>query len=211
MEATGDYAGAAVLRFFVVYRAMVRAKVEALRVAQMPDGAGRAWLATECREYVALARAWAEPPHPAMVRDARALGFRQDHGVRCDHRAARRVARAHRRRAQAAARARGDGIERQRHAAPACMPTTRPGSRTVACWTSRTRPSPAASRSSPTVRSCTVGSVTCSAPRPRRSACRSRSCRCRDTRRRSNGASRRGRARPRMPRRPTPRCSPTSS
>ncbi len=67
MEATGDYAGAAVLRFFVVYRAMVRAKVEALRVAQMPDGAERAWLATECREYVALARAWAEPPHPAMV------------------------------------------------------------------------------------------------------------------------------------------------
>jgi aminoglycoside phosphotransferase family enzyme/predicted kinase len=67
MEATGDYAGAAVLRFFVVYRAMVRAKVEALRVAQMPDGAERAWLATECREYVALARAWAAPPHPAMV------------------------------------------------------------------------------------------------------------------------------------------------
>jgi hypothetical protein len=67
MEATGDYAGAAVLRFFVVYRALVRAKVAALRVAQMPDGAERAWLATECREYVALARAWAEPPHPAMV------------------------------------------------------------------------------------------------------------------------------------------------
>ncbi len=67
MEATGDYAGAAVLRFFVVYRAMVRAKVEALRVAQMPDGAERASLATECREYVALARAWAAPPHPAMV------------------------------------------------------------------------------------------------------------------------------------------------
>jgi hypothetical protein len=67
MEATGDYAGAAVLRFFVVYRAMVRAKVEALRVAQMPDGAERAWLATECREYVALARTWAAPPRPAMV------------------------------------------------------------------------------------------------------------------------------------------------
>jgi hypothetical protein len=66
-EATGDYAGAAVLRFFVVYRAMVRAKVEALRAAQMPPGAERAMLATECREYVALARAWAEPPHPAMV------------------------------------------------------------------------------------------------------------------------------------------------
>jgi len=67
LEATGDYAGAAVLRFFVVYRAMVRAKVEALRAAQLPDGVERAWLATECREYVALARAWAEPPHPAMV------------------------------------------------------------------------------------------------------------------------------------------------
>ncbi len=67
LEATGDYAGAAVLRFFVVYRALVRAKVLALRVAQMPAGAERAMLATECREYVALARAWAEPPHPAMV------------------------------------------------------------------------------------------------------------------------------------------------
>lgn len=67
LEATGDYAGASVLRFFVVYRAMVRAKVVALRAAQVPDGAEGAMLATECREYVALARAWAEPPHPAMV------------------------------------------------------------------------------------------------------------------------------------------------
>jgi hypothetical protein len=67
LESTGDYAGAAVLRFFVVYRALVRAKVEALRAAQMPAGAQRAALATECREYVALARAWAAPPHPAMV------------------------------------------------------------------------------------------------------------------------------------------------
>jgi hypothetical protein len=67
LEATGDYAGAAVLRFFVVYRALVRAKVGALRATQMPAGAERAMVATECREYVALARAWAEPPHPAMV------------------------------------------------------------------------------------------------------------------------------------------------
>ncbi len=67
LEATGDYAGAAVLRFFVVYRALVRAKVLALRAAQMPPDAERAMLATECREYVALARSWAEPPHPAMV------------------------------------------------------------------------------------------------------------------------------------------------
>ena len=34
LEATGDYAGLAVLRFYLVYRALVRAKVHALRAQQ---------------------------------------------------------------------------------------------------------------------------------------------------------------------------------
>ncbi len=34
LEYTGDYAGIAVLRFYMVYRALVRAKVDAIRAYQ---------------------------------------------------------------------------------------------------------------------------------------------------------------------------------
>ena len=37
-ERSGDYDGASVLRFYLVYRSMVRAKVACLRASQMPDG-----------------------------------------------------------------------------------------------------------------------------------------------------------------------------
>ncbi|HET7833954.1 MAG TPA: AAA family ATPase [Gallionella sp.] len=38
LEATGDYAGMALLRYYAVYRAMVRAKVAALRAGQIEEG-----------------------------------------------------------------------------------------------------------------------------------------------------------------------------
>ncbi len=67
VEATGDYAGLAVLRFYLVYRAMVRAKVACLRVAQLgatePDDA----LLAEFRGYVNLARRYAAQAMGAVV------------------------------------------------------------------------------------------------------------------------------------------------
>jgi predicted kinase len=50
-----------------VYRAMVRAKVARLRSAQVETGAARAALLAEFDGYVALARADAREPHPAIV------------------------------------------------------------------------------------------------------------------------------------------------
>ncbi len=67
LEITGDYAGLSVLRFYLVYRAMVRAKVARLRAVQLgSDDAGRALLA-EHRGYVDLARSYAQSPQPAIV------------------------------------------------------------------------------------------------------------------------------------------------
>ena len=67
LEATGDYAGVQVLRFYVVYRAMVRAKVACMRANQtsQPDAHGAQM--TKCREYLKLARRNAESATPAIV------------------------------------------------------------------------------------------------------------------------------------------------
>jgi aminoglycoside phosphotransferase family enzyme/predicted kinase len=65
LEATGDYAGVAVLRFYLVYRAMVRAKVAAIRARQSGAGGGEtAAMQRECEDYLQLAErfAGAEPP-----------------------------------------------------------------------------------------------------------------------------------------------------
>lgn len=56
LEASGDYSGVALLRFYAVYRAMVRAKVALL--------AGRQ---TAFAEYLALAERLAQPARPALV------------------------------------------------------------------------------------------------------------------------------------------------
>jgi uncharacterized protein len=67
LEATGDYAGVAVLRFYLVYRAMVRAKVACLRALPLAAGAPRATLLDECLGYVDLARRYAAPSGGAVV------------------------------------------------------------------------------------------------------------------------------------------------
>jgi aminoglycoside phosphotransferase family enzyme/predicted kinase len=57
LEITGDYEGLRVLRFYLIYRAMVRAKVHALRAAQPHVSAQQKTSAlNECGNYVALAR-----------------------------------------------------------------------------------------------------------------------------------------------------------
>jgi len=56
LEATGDYAGIPLLRFYIAYRSMVRAKVGAIRASQLAQSsliAAEAW--AECRGYLDLA------------------------------------------------------------------------------------------------------------------------------------------------------------
>lgn len=67
-EATGDYAGLAVLRFYMVYRAMVRAKIACIRVHQ-PGVAADARIAIEAeyRGYFHLAERLAHRGTTALV------------------------------------------------------------------------------------------------------------------------------------------------
>jgi aminoglycoside phosphotransferase family enzyme len=59
LQASGDYAGLQVLRFYQVYRAMVRCKVASLRLAQGADD--RDALVREVTGYIALARRYTRP------------------------------------------------------------------------------------------------------------------------------------------------------
>lgn len=57
LELSGDYAGLSVLRFYAVYRAMVRAKVDGLRAAQTDIEKNKAsGLLKQYHEYLALAK-----------------------------------------------------------------------------------------------------------------------------------------------------------
>ena len=68
LEATGDYGGVSVLRFYVAYRAAVRAKVSAIRAAQ-PGMARRDALAAlaNCRSYLELGAACLTQYRPALI------------------------------------------------------------------------------------------------------------------------------------------------
>lgn len=68
VEATGDYAGISLLRFYVAYRAMVRAKVSAIRASQ--GGLNRGDAAREsdnCRGYLQLAADSFAPRQEALI------------------------------------------------------------------------------------------------------------------------------------------------
>jgi aminoglycoside phosphotransferase family enzyme/predicted kinase len=68
LQLTGDYPGVAVLRFYLVYRAMVRAKVACLRAGQpCLDADALTRIADEYRGYFALASRLAESARPAIV------------------------------------------------------------------------------------------------------------------------------------------------
>jgi len=64
LEHTGDYAGLEVLRFYQVYRAMVRAKVAGLRLAQSTAEAAEA---RDFADYVALAERYTAPPGARLL------------------------------------------------------------------------------------------------------------------------------------------------
>jgi aminoglycoside phosphotransferase family enzyme/predicted kinase len=66
LEQTGGYVGLSVLRFYLVYRALVRAKIARLRAAQLGTGAARRAL-LEYRAHVTLARNYAHSWRPALV------------------------------------------------------------------------------------------------------------------------------------------------
>ena len=62
LEQTGDYGGLSVFTFYLVYRALVRAKVAAIRCEQQPDHSGaRRRLQAELAGYVRLARKYTRP------------------------------------------------------------------------------------------------------------------------------------------------------
>jgi hypothetical protein len=68
LEETGDYAGLACLRFYLVYRAMVRAKVASMRAHQLPAGAPeRAPAEREFREYLRLAERFVALERRALI------------------------------------------------------------------------------------------------------------------------------------------------
>ncbi|NCN87908.1 MAG: AAA family ATPase [Gallionella sp.] len=68
LEASGDYAGVAVLRFYLAYRAAVRAKVGAIRAAQTDVGRHtRLMEMASCREHLALVQRCLNHRHPALI------------------------------------------------------------------------------------------------------------------------------------------------
>ena len=68
LEYTGDYNGMAVLRFYEVYRALVRAKVARIRLNQkhQPDDKLTA-LDEEYRRYITLAQSLTHPTPPSLI------------------------------------------------------------------------------------------------------------------------------------------------
>lgn len=65
---TGDYAGIAVLRFYLVYRAMVRAKVACIRLQQeMDTGASESTERRQLEGYLALATRYTQASRPMLL------------------------------------------------------------------------------------------------------------------------------------------------
>ncbi len=68
LEASGDYGGVSVLRFYLAYRATVRAKVCAIRANQADiDERAKAAELAACRSYLALARQCLAPRKAALI------------------------------------------------------------------------------------------------------------------------------------------------
>ncbi len=67
LEITGDYEGLSVLRFYVVYRALVRAKVACLKRAQAGSDEEHARSLAEFRTYLDLAQSETRPHDPAVA------------------------------------------------------------------------------------------------------------------------------------------------
>ena len=66
LEITGDYDGLSVLPFYLCYRAMVRAKVDALRIEQLSDDPNTTELA-EFESYIELALRYTKVKAPKLI------------------------------------------------------------------------------------------------------------------------------------------------
>jgi aminoglycoside phosphotransferase family enzyme/predicted kinase len=68
LQRTGDYNGVRLLRYYMVYRAVVRAKVAAIRATQAElPAAQRTALAEKCRSHLAWAHRFATQMRPALI------------------------------------------------------------------------------------------------------------------------------------------------
>lgn len=68
LEHSGDYAGLALLKFYLVYRAMVRAKVHGIRALQPEVSEAECLRLLEaCRGYLDLGAAFAHPARPLLI------------------------------------------------------------------------------------------------------------------------------------------------
>ena len=67
LEATGGYSGLSVLRFYLTYRAVVRAKIHLMRASQAAEAAERTRLLGAYRDYMQLAQQCSAVARPALL------------------------------------------------------------------------------------------------------------------------------------------------
>ncbi len=79
---TGDADALRVLRFHAVYRALVRAKVAAIRASQEEDAATAEGDRTSARHYIALAAKLSTPPTPTLTITHGVSGSGKSHAAR---------------------------------------------------------------------------------------------------------------------------------
>ncbi len=82
LKLTGDYVGLMLLRFYQLYRAMVRAKVAAIRLGQADlEAADKAAVMAEFRAYLELAEGYTRPARPALIINHGASGSGKSYGT----------------------------------------------------------------------------------------------------------------------------------
>ena len=67
LEVTGDYAGLRILQFYLCYRALVRAKVDALRLEQESAAESKQQTLKEFESYLELAISYTQTPTPKLI------------------------------------------------------------------------------------------------------------------------------------------------
>jgi len=67
LQKTGDYSGLKLLRFYLVYRAMVRAKVEAIRAHQDASEEEQQQALSRYHNYLQLAQSYTQPELPMLI------------------------------------------------------------------------------------------------------------------------------------------------
>ena len=67
LEQSGDYEGVTTLHFYLVYRALVRAKVAVLHLMQSQNLQEKQQLEQTCRAYIQLAAVYTKPPQPFLL------------------------------------------------------------------------------------------------------------------------------------------------